>query len=1644
MCEKNRTPRTSTTNLFRALVCAFALVPAISVHAASSYEWKNVQIVGGGFIPGIVFNNSQKDLIYARTDIGGPYRWDPANRKWIPLTDFVSPEDWNLMGCDALATDPVDPNRVYVLAGDYTNDWTSQNGAILRSADQGSTWQRTNLPFKVGGNMPGRSMGERLMIDPNKNNILYLGARSGNGLWKSTDFGATWAKVSTFPNPGTYAQSPGAAYGGDAMGIAWITFDKSTGSLGSETKTIYVGVADKGNSIYRSTDGGATWAAVAGQPKGYLPHHGVLSSKGMLYVAYSDSVGPYDGVKGEVWKFNTATGAWTNISPVPSSSSDDYFGYGGLAVDAQHPDTLMVATMNSWWPDANIFRSVDGGATWTRIWEWTSYPSRSLRYTQDISASPWLSMGKMDNPPEPAVKLGWMMGSLEIDPFNSDRMMYGTGATLYGADNLTAWDSGGKVDIKVMAQGIEETAILALISPPEGAHLLSGLGDISGFRHDDLEKVPEKVMMSPTFSSTRGMDYAELSPSFIVRVGDGDHTSGFSYDGGSSWFQGNSEPANDKLGGSVAAAADASVVLRSVDSAGVFYSKDNGNSWTGSSGVPAKAVIASDRVNAKKFYAYSAGTVYRSTDGGASFTKTAATGLASDAYCQLKAMPAKEGDLWLACGKAGLWHSTDSGGSIGKLTGVVDGHAIGFGKAGPGKTTMTLYASAKIGQVTGIYRSDDGGAAWTRINDDQHQYGTVVNVITGDPRIYGRVYFGARGIVYGDGDAGTTPPPPPSVIDSTLNRSTASFDKKSGSQADVAVTMTLNGNTLSAIKNGSAALVAGTDYSVSGNTVTLLKSYLAKQAVGTTTLTFDFSAGADPSLSVTISDTTAAAIPVTGVTVSPTQLTLNGSTPGQLTATVAPGNATNKTVTWTSSNPGVATVSAIGQVTGISDGTATITATATGQNGKLTATSAITVSTSASQSPTMTLAAAAGNGKIALSWTVAGDIKSIQVMRDTDADPAGRQRVAILNGKARSYTDTTVVNGRQYWYWIKYTDAAGKAGNSNAGSATAGDSTQPIAVTSVAVSPASVSVTTGATMSLSATVLPANATNKTLIWRSSNAGVATVSATGVVTGVTVGNATIIATSADGNRNASSTVTVAAADNGSNGNTDTGSCVTSAALPLVINSAGEFCRVTSGEISNINSWNTDLVEINGVAYTNQWSNKMPAKVDGKYTIRYVGKYPWSHLEVNGTGGNTQPDIIAVTGVAVAPTSATVKAGASTSLSATVAPNNATNKSVTWSSSDTSIATVNSNGVVAGVSAGSATITATTADGKRTATSAITVTGGGAALTWRGVSLSSAEFGEQHLPGTYNTDYTYPSANEAAYFATKGMNIVRLPFRWERLQPALNQPLDAVELGRLKGLVDAVTATGTAVQLDPHNYARYGTQQDNVIGGATVPISAFADFWSRLASQFKNNPKVVFGLMNEPHDIVTETWVTAANAAIAAIRTTGATNTITVPGVAWTGAWSWTNGNFYGTANGVAMLKITDSGNNLLFEVHQYLDSDSSGTSSTCVSSTIGSERLASFTAWLKANGRRGLLGEIGADSNPVCSQAVADALNHLKANADVWAGWVWWAAGPWWYNPGTGTDSFMSIEPSWQNNNWVSGAAVTDKPQMKVLAPYLAP
>ncbi|WP_077610951.1 X2-like carbohydrate binding domain-containing protein [Clostridium sp. Marseille-P2415] len=843
-----------------------------------AYEWKNVKINGGGYVDNIIFNPGEKDLIYARTDMGGAYRYDTANQSWDPLTDWIGWDDWNNLGCESLAVDPVETNRVYIAAGTYTNDWTSDNGYILRSEDYGETWEQTELPFKNGANMLGRSMGERLIVDPNSNNVLYFGARSGKGLWKSVDYGETWNQVSSLTHVGNYApiEDDSTTYDNTLTGVVWVTPDPSSSTKGTPCQTVYIGVANKKGEdmVYRTLDGGATWSAVEGQPHnivvpdpeknpakttGLFPHHGVLASNGILYIPYSDGTGPYDGHKGEIWKYDTKSEVWTDITPIPTSSGDNYFGFGGLAVDANNPDTLIVSTLNSWWPDANFFRSTDGGNTWVRFWDWNGYPSRTLRYSLDISESPWLTFGKYENPPEPVVKLGWMIGNISIDPFNSDRMMYGTGATVYGTNNLTDIDTGGTVKLSVVAKGIEQTAAQTLVSPATGtAHLISGMYDLGGFVHNDLDKVPSMMMLTPFLANT-SIDYAELSPTRFVRVGKVDTGSGsrigLSYDTGNNWFSLNnpwqSGDSDTTEGGNVAMSADGNSIVWAPKGKPVYYSTNTGSSFSQSSGIPAGAMVASDRVNSDKFYGFYNGKFYVSTDKGATFTAKVTTGLPDSAM--IKAMPGVEGDVWLAgaSGKSGLFHTTNSGESFVKITGVEEASTIGFGKAAPGQTYMALYTSAFIDGIRGIFRSDDGGANWIRINDNDHQYGMTNACITGDPRIYGRVYLATngRGILYADIKEDL----PDS---SSIAPVTASFDKNTKQQEDIAVSLELNGNTFHSITQNGVTLNKDTDYTINDATVTIKKDYLSRQPAGSLALDFNFSAGASRTLTITVTDTT--------------------------------------------------------------------------------------------------------------------------------------------------------------------------------------------------------------------------------------------------------------------------------------------------------------------------------------------------------------------------------------------------------------------------------------------------------------------------------------------------------------------------------------------------------------------------------------------------------------------------------------------------------------------------------------------------------------------------------------------------------------------------------------------------------------------
>ncbi|MFI4907311.1 MAG: hypothetical protein ACHQHL_04360 [Steroidobacterales bacterium] len=726
-----------------ACVWAVGVVAAAAVQKTPSYLWRNVTVGAGGFAPDIVFSRAQRGLAYLRTDMGGIYRWSARRQAWIPLEDGIAQSSY--FGIEGIAADPVDPNVVYVAAGMYA----SEPAAILRSQDRGKTWQIFPTPFRMGGNEPGRGVGERLALDPSDRSLLYFGSRY-DGLQRSTDRGETWSRVSSFPIHGVGWRA--AARG--ETGISFVVIDPSSDRRGQPARRIFVGVTDAAaQHLYRSDDAGASWTAVSGQPRGTLvPVHAQLDSQGILYITYSNGVGPNGVTDGGVFRYDTRSGHWTDITPergVPRAPG----GYMGLSVDAQRPGTLVVATLNRWHPGDILWRTTDGGRTWQNL--------RALS-RRDVTASPFLLWG------EPEADFGWWMAGVAIDPFDSGHVAYTTGATVYATQQLLNADQGKGIVWKPWVRGIEQTAVLTLVSPPEGPHLLSGLGDISGFAHEDLSRSPTEQFTHPVFANTDEIDYAGSEPRVLVRsgtpsrapapgAGPGAPTLAYSLDSARSWQP--LKPSGATSAITVSADGRAFMVTAPMP----LVTLDRGRSWTPARGLPTGAHPIADRVAPETFYALDLRTssLYVSTDGGRTFRQRVSRGLPAslqndvprspERQWPLIATPGRGGDLWVVS-RAGLFHSIDAGRSFSRLDGGIFVAALSFGKAPPGRRYPALYALGMKDDTFAIWRSDDEGSSWIRINDGPHQYGRRFRCIAGDPRVFGRVYVGTdgRGIVYGE------------------------------------------------------------------------------------------------------------------------------------------------------------------------------------------------------------------------------------------------------------------------------------------------------------------------------------------------------------------------------------------------------------------------------------------------------------------------------------------------------------------------------------------------------------------------------------------------------------------------------------------------------------------------------------------------------------------------------------------------------------------------------------------------------------------------------------------------------------------------------------------------------------------------------
>ncbi|KAF2833809.1 endoglucanase precursor [Ophiobolus disseminans] len=296
-----------------------------------------------------------------------------------------------------------------------------------------------------------------------------------------------------------------------------------------------------------------------------------------------------------------------------------------------------------------------------------------------------------------------------------------------------------------------------------------------------------------------------------------------------------------------------------------------------------------------------------------------------------------------------------------------------------------------------------------------------------------------------------------------------------------------------------------------------------------------------------------------------------------------------------------------------------------------------------------------------------------------------------------------------------------------------------------------------------------------------------------------------------------------------------------------------------------------------------------------------------------------------------------------------------------------------------------------------------------LKWFGINESGAEFGEKNFTGVYGKEFIWYDFKAIDQSIAQGMNMFRLNFLMERLTPkTLTGAFDPAYLGNLTEQVKYITGKGKYAMIQPHNYGRF-------YGNIITDTAGFKTWWQNVAAIYKDNDLVVFDTNNEYHDMDQQLVFNLNQAAIDGVRAAGAKKQyITPEGNSWTGAWTWVS-----SGNGASLINLKDPENKLIYQMHQYLDTDGSGTSANCVSATIFKERLQAATKWLKDNKKQGVIGEFAAGNNAQCISALKDGLSYLQQNSDVWWGAIWWAAGPWW------GDYIYNMEPSTANPAWTT-------------------
>jgi hypothetical protein len=678
---------------------------------------------GGGYVTGLVIHPSERDVMYAKADISGVFRWEAATESWTSLMDFLPTEQWNDYGTEAIAIDPSNPDVLYVATGNYDDEWAPP-GKIYRSDDRGETFEifSPDWSVKMGGGKGLRGTGERLAVSPSNPDVVLFGSRRA-GLWRTADGGATW-------NPQTFTGLD------PEYGIQSLLFDPKTPG------TVYG--TFRGIGVQKSTDDGATWAPIPGGPT-VGSRMALTRVPGELWVSYDQFPGHADGGVAKLF----ADGSWTTSEP----AGRPYGMYNAIAVNPAD-DLDIIAAPGETYIAEQTYRSRDGGASWAPI-DWR-FDSR-VPFVDATGAE----YGE-----------GWWtaeQAAFAFDPHRANTFW----TTNYYFTSRTSDLDAATPTLTNPVSGLENTVALALTTNASG-QLISGLADTGGFFHDNgvdsypSDKLPVLDGQPYSWNATTGLTAFPGDRDIVFRVGSNRGSPydglGRSTDGGATWDlvydwedipgTGQGKPLRVAV-----SPTDADNLVVARWNAPTQFTTDGGSTWTDSLGAgttPAAEFywgtpLVADGARAGTFYWYDdvAQTVARSTDGGRTFD-IVEDGLINEPFegdrnGYLAATPGVEGDLYLALEDNGLRHSTDGGETWETVASVTSARTVSVGAAPGPDLPPAVYVYGDLDGQRGIWMSLDSGATWTNIQQPDLQIGSVPNTITASETEFGRVFIGTSG-----------------------------------------------------------------------------------------------------------------------------------------------------------------------------------------------------------------------------------------------------------------------------------------------------------------------------------------------------------------------------------------------------------------------------------------------------------------------------------------------------------------------------------------------------------------------------------------------------------------------------------------------------------------------------------------------------------------------------------------------------------------------------------------------------------------------------------------------------------------------------------------------------------------------------------